>query len=183
MSSILSRFGIHKAYDIADDFKRLRRATLNSTPKFFGLDIEDRSSRVWGLISEVGYPEAILSCVAGEGGYASIYISNGLTILGAGNSSEVASTVGELVEMTTDLLSSMTKVDRYPLPEHGFVRFYALAGDGVYSTAIREQRLLKGDHRFSPLYFKAHELIERIQADHNLSAPESLAPFTDPEPS
>lgn len=166
LAGFFSLFGCskkNKPYEIADVFTDLRSAILNTSPQTIGLDLKEGSPQVWALIMETGHPEAIVSCVAGKGGNVSIYISNGGAVLGTGGFPEVLTVADELIDMVPNFMTSLAKTSSYPLPQRDFVRFYALAGDGVYSTEVKDQVLFKGDHALSPLYLKAHELMTKAK--------------------
>ena len=87
ISGLLGLFGCGKGTKsertVADIYQGLRQQVLTLDPLSLGLD-PSASNRVWGVLMETGYPEAVASLVVIADGTVSLYFSNGGGIIGVG---------------------------------------------------------------------------------------------------
>ena len=69
----------------------------------------------------------------------------------------------KMVKMANDFKDTMQPTDTYPYPNAGETKFYLLSNDGVYTASVREQVLVEGGHKFSPLFYQGQEVISQIR--------------------
>ena len=123
----------------------------------------------WGVIMEIGYPEAVVTTVAFTDGTASVLRSSGGGFFGGGTPetvqpargtflSEAAKQSGFLSPATTD----------FPQPVAGQVAFYVRTDGGVRSALSSEDELSSHAHPLSSLFSAGlrilHEYLELQKA-------------------
>ncbi len=140
----------------------LRGKAFSVKPSDLGLN-ESQTGKVWGVIMETGYPEALFSLVVFGEGSTSMYFGNGGGIIGAGEHPPVRQAAGKLLKAANSNLSDLTPVQSPALPRVGEVTFYFRTYSGLYSAGAREEDLGNGKHRLSPLFYAAHEVITAVR--------------------
>lgn len=153
-------------YKVAEVYQGLRNQVLTLNPaKLFpeGADTPADTSKVWGVLMEMGYPKAVVTLVALADSTASLYYSTGGGIIGAGQHEGPAQAVLTLIEQAAPYVVQCERVQDYPLPQPGNVRFYLLTFDGVFSTEAPEDDLGYNRHALSPLFYTAQSLISEMR--------------------
>ena len=162
ISGLFALFGCGKAqkteYRVADVYTDLRQQLLTLDPKTVGLS-PSASNRVWAVLMETGYPEAVVTLASVGDGTVSLYFSNGGGIIGVGEHEEARKAGLELISAAQAVLESTQHTDTFPLPENGHTRFHIMTFDGAYTAGALEQELGGNQHRLSPLFYKAQEVI------------------------
>ena len=116
-------------------------------------------TRVWGVLMETGYPNAVASLVAVADGSTSIYFSSGGGIIGAGQHQNVREIADRFIALVDSQVEALTITDAHPLPAVGRVRFYARTFDGLRTAEAGEQELGERRHLLSPLFHAGHAVI------------------------
>ena len=140
----------------------LRQMVLSTDPTSLGIE-RSESNKVWALLTETGYPDAVVTLVAIADGTVSLYFSNGGGIIGAGNHERVRNASDALLAAAPAFLASAQPTAEYPQPSDGNTRFYFLTFDGVFTVEAREDDLGNSRLPISPLFHKAHEVITEIR--------------------
>lgn len=141
---------------------KLRTHAFSVRPSELGLN-EAETGKVWGVIMETGYPEALFSLVVFGEGTTSIYFGNGGGIIGAGEHAPVRAAAAKLLTAAGDNLSKLMPVQAPTLPEIGEVKFYFRTHLGLYAASAQEDLLGEGKHQLSALFYLAHGVITAVR--------------------
>ena len=155
----LSATAASEHYERAEIFDDLRNQALRLNEE----TLESRNG-VLALLMETGYDESAVSVLAAADGAASLYLSGGGGILGAGQYEQVREVVFETLSEVEKHLTLLDRTDAYPLPEPRRVRFYVVTDRGVLTAEVSEDALGEKEHALSPLFYQVHELIAYIRA-------------------
>jgi hypothetical protein len=160
-------------YAIADVFRNLRGRVLALDPATVGL-APGGGRRLWGLLVEIGFPEAVASLVVIADGTVSMYFSNGGGMIGIGEH-EAPRRAGEaFLAFAPAFLPHAKPAREFPLPAPGFVRFYFLTFDGILTAEAPGEDLQSKRGPLAPLFYKAHEVITQARlADERRKAGEA----------
>lgn len=166
ISGLVGLFGCGKGTKaeraVADVYQGLRQQVLSLDPRSIGLD-PSSSNRVWGVLMETGYPEAVASLVVIADGTVSLYFSNGGGIIGVGQHEEARKAGLELLSAVPAALGHTRKTDKFPLPDNGHTRFYIMTLDGCFSADALEDALGNNRHPLSPLFHRGQDVITQVR--------------------
>ncbi len=140
--------------------KGLRDRVLTSSPEEIGLGPEYADAKVWGVLMEVAFPQAVATLLSLRDGTASLYISTGGGILGGLSAQKEAK---RFVEEAEKHLASMKPTKTFPYPESGHIAFYVLTRDGVYSYEGPEKEITSGRHALSPLFSAGNDVLTGLR--------------------
>lgn len=115
------------------------------------------------VMMEMGLPQSVATLVAASDGAASLYVSSGGGLIGAGEYENVRAAALEMVEKAEESLASMKPSKEFPLVPAGMVKFHVVTGRGVLSCEGREAELREGSHELSELFYQGHELIGQMR--------------------
>ncbi len=146
---------------MAEAYAGLREMVFTTTPLSIGL--KPAADEVWGVVMETGYPKAVASLVALADGTVSLYFSNGGGIIGLGPHPEPNRLGKELITSAQRFVTQAKLTKVYPLPQPIYTRFYLLTGNGVVTVEAKEDDLGNQRNSFSPLFYKAQDLISAIR--------------------
>jgi hypothetical protein len=143
-------------------FEELRAVALGATAVLPQPPWEHPDVR--GLVADIPMHGGFASIVALTDGTASIYLSNGGALLGAGELPGVADAVHRVLIATQDELDVFA--DAGPdgtLPPPGMVRLHLLAPEGGRAVDLDESLFwVDGSHRLSPVAAAIRALVELI---------------------
>ena len=165
MASFFSAFGLFgaemdaPAYNPAGVYDALRKQILELTAEKLKVST---SQPVLAVVMETGYPEAVATLVAVIDGSASLYFSNGGGIIGAGDNPEPNQAAKKLVAEAAGFLKGCPPTKVFPLPKKANTRFFLVTPKGILTAEAKEDDLGNDQHRLSPLFHVAHELITQI---------------------
>ncbi len=164
-------FAMADEYQQADVYMGLRTQVLSLSAGQI-----DCQSPVLAVLMETGYAEAVATLVSVADGSASLYLSNGGGIMGAGEYQQVRDSSIALVNLAAKNLGQFKPTSTFPLPEIGYTRFYVITSSGVYSEAVLEQDLGGENHELSAVFFQGHELLSYIRAANQQRNSKQKAP-------
>jgi hypothetical protein len=126
--------------------------------------------RVIGLVTDIGFPNGRASTIALFDGSASLYLSNGGGVIGAGFHEPVRSKTFEAIDLAETFLDAASPADSSPLPGANVVRFNFVTSTGVSAVEVPIKDLFNPDHRLSPLFHVVNDVITgiRLQSGDNL---------------
>ncbi len=96
-------------------------------------------------------------------GSASLYLSSGGGVIGAGFREPARSKAKQALEMADTLLDESSPTDSSPLPGSGMARFNFVTTTGVRAVEAPIQELDSGTHRLSPLFRAVDDVISEIR--------------------
>jgi hypothetical protein len=154
-------------------YTRLREMVLHVAPGDIGLMTPIAGDEVWGMLMETGYEGVVATLVALADGTVSLYFSTGGGIIRLGEYEGPRRVAWELLGVAPRFLKYCRAAISFPLPERGRVGFHLFTGHGPASAEAAEEDLAGGRDELSPLYLKAHELMEEIRVvDTELRGPQ-----------
>ena len=154
-------FRKRKKPDSAAMSRELREKALSLSASELGLKPD--GSRVWGLLMETGYPEAVATLAAFADGSTSLYFSSGGGTIGAGEHASVAGASENLLGVADEYLHEFTPASEYPLPAVGRVRFYVHTFDGILTADRNEDDLGFERDSLAPVFHAGHAVISAIR--------------------
>lgn len=153
----------HSRPDPAAAVAGLREQALTVPSRQLHLDPAPGRMQVWGVIMEIGFPEATVTLVALADGTTSLYFSNGGGIIGVGQHQVVRSASDRLIATTDAHVAEFRPTSTHPLPATGRVRFYVRTFSGLKTAEADEQELANEGHPLSPIFLAAHGVITAIR--------------------
>ena len=99
----------------------------------------------------------------GESIPSELYFSNGSGIPGTGERRAVAQASKAQVLLVEDFYGQMKPTDEFPFPVSGRNQFFVLTYAGAYWVDVDEEKLVNGEHEFSPLFFAANDVITQVR--------------------
>lgn len=174
LSGLFGMFGCGKQpenpYKVADVYQGLRQQVFNLDPAKIGLG-PTSSNRIWAVLMESGFPEAVVTLVTIADGTVSLYFSNGGGIIGLGPHDWPRKAGAALIAAAPQFLSQAKPTKEFPLPQQGHTRFYFLTYDGIFTTDSIENDLGNNKLPLSPLFYKAQDVITEARlADDKMRA-------------
>lgn len=118
---------------------------------------------VWGVLMEIGFAKGVATVVGLADGTASLYLTTGGGVMGAGARPAVRASAIHLCEAAAGFGEATVPTTSFPRPHAGQVRFYLLANPGVRTVEADEQSLRGGKHRLSPLYEAGQGVITALR--------------------
>jgi hypothetical protein len=149
--------------DPSEVVRDLREQAFTIAPTEIGITPEAGHQRVWAIVMETGYPNAVASLVALADGTTSLYFSNGGGIIGAGQHDAVRRAVARFIELVDQNADALPIAETHPLPDVGRVRFYARTFEGLRAFEASTIELGEGRHPLAALFHAAHEVITAIR--------------------
>jgi hypothetical protein len=140
------------AAPMTNDFADLR-ANYFTLPRVGGGIPEPLNpNEPWGVIMEIGYPQATVTTVAFSDGTASVLRSSGGGFFGGGDD-RVQGAAREFLKYARLVQPLMTRTGEFPGPDPGQIVFYARADTGVYAISAPEAEVSVPGSPMFPIYF------------------------------
>ncbi len=131
-----------------------------------GLTIDQNSNQPYGVIMDWNVESEITTVVSYENGNASLFYSTNDGLLNVGNVEAISSVSRQLVTVAKDYVDKFDKVNKYPLPPVGYMRFYLLTPKGIYSSGdVDSHSLVKNGVSLSSLNDAAQDLILQLSLE------------------
>ena len=149
-------------YKVEKIFTDMRNLAFIVKPA--GLNIkQEKQNQIYGVFMETGYEEAVLSLRCFADGTINIYFSKGGGTTGIGDDKAAGKSGLDFIKEADDYLSRSKLTTDYKLPDPGKTIFYILTSNGVYTYECLEKDLEKNKSEFSPLFFRAQDVITRAR--------------------
>lgn len=152
----------------AEDTVALRHHALTCKSKdAFGAGTGMHPSAIWGLVMEVSYDDGTISVVSLIDGTASMYISTGGGIIGAGEDDNIGGLSSTIASGGGTFFARYGEpVTDFPVPATDHVHFYFLSDAAVLKTDEYTETALGEDTLpLSPLFHAMHVLISMMQQE------------------
>lgn len=149
--------------DPANRFAALRERALTIGAAELGLAPTATQPHVWGLLTDIGYPEGITTLVVFADGTASLYFDNGGRIVGGGGHAPVRAAAERLLATAERHLAVLAPTGAAPLPAVGRVGFTLRTFVGDLRVEASEADLIARRHLLAPLYAAAHAVITAVR--------------------
>lgn len=145
-----------------DIYRSLRKQALTLDPTKIGF-VSSASNRIWGVLMETGYPDAIATLVMIADGTVSLYFSTGGGIIGVGQHDGPRKACESFLEFAPQFINQLQPTNEFPFPAVGNTRFYFLTCDGIFTVETLEDDLGNNRVPLSPLFHKAQEVITQAR--------------------
>jgi hypothetical protein len=122
----------------------------------------DAVGEAWGVLMELGRPTAFATLVALSDGTASIYISTGGGIIGAGSRPAINAAARAVVALAHDALPALTPTSTYPPPSPDEATLYVLTNEGVRGWSGPGASISGQDHPLSALWWACQTLFRDL---------------------
>lgn len=150
------------------DYRPVQHYT-NLRTLLFGTDLgelaerrPDTLDRVWGVVMEAGYPEAVVTLLALADGTVSIYLSTGGGLTGLGDYEHIHNASQRLIRLAAEFSVACEPMREFPLPRKGHTRICLLTYTGPVGLDIDESDLNR-ESGTAPLFERGHELMAMIR--------------------
>lgn len=141
----------------------MRERIFALAPRELGLAPGPGHTRVWAVLMETGYAEAVASLLAVVDGTTSIYFSTGGGVIGAGQHDAVRDAAQRFITLVDAQVESFEPTTEHPLPDVGRVRFYVLTFEGLRTEEAGDDDLGENRHPLSPLFHAGHAVITAVR--------------------
>ena len=149
--------------DPAAAARDLREAALRHRAQDLGIAPAPELPRVFGILMETGYDQAVASLVVFAEGSASLYFSTGGGVIGAGEHESVAEAMVPFFLTAEEHLGAFSRTAQTPYPAPGRVRFYVRTYDGTLTAEASEDDLGNMRHELSNLFHAGHGVISAVR--------------------
>ena len=143
--------------------KDLRTQALTLSPKQIGISPSSVHPHVWGILMEIGYPEALATLVSLADGTTSLYLGHGGGIIGGGDHENVRRATRAFLAVAEAHRESLIPTESFPFPNIGRVTFYVLTFDGTLTADADQNDLGEGKHKLSELFHAGHDVIGELR--------------------
>lgn len=149
-------------------YREQRTAALTANWRKLGFSPTSKNPRVWGILMEIGYPNAVVALHCLLNGSVSFFFGYGKSITGMGANDSVRMKAEEFLLAAETNFKKLNPVKKYPLPEIDRVRFYVMTYDGIY-TAQDNRNIANDDHELFSLFRSGHEVIAAMRSAQDAS--------------
>jgi hypothetical protein len=125
-----------------------------------------------GVIMETGYDRGVVTFAAMSDSSISIYFSWGGGMIGAGSHDRPAAAARNLAVGIAQNMELFQKTLDTSLPKVGETKFFVLVDDDVLCASGKEQELIAGKHKLSPLFHAAHAVMGEVRKLYDQIPPE-----------
>ena len=143
--------------------RQLREQALGVTAADLGLGPTGPRPDVWGVLMEMGFRDAVATLATFADGSASLYISSGGGVIGAGQHQPVRDEAERFLFVVQQSLAEFQPASDTPLPSEGRVRFYVRTFDSTLTAEADEKLLGNRLHKLSPVFLAGHAVLTQMR--------------------
>jgi hypothetical protein len=143
--------------------RQLREKALSVTAADLSLEPTEARLNVWGVLMELGYPQAVATLAVFADGSASLYINTGGGVIGAGEHKPVRAEAEKFLFATQSFVQHFERTGETPYPRAGRVRFYVRTFEGTLTAEAGEEELGRKIHPLGPLFHTGHAVITQMR--------------------
>lgn len=148
-------------------FDDLRSNALTITAGDLGFSFPADQTIVFGVVMDMGMQGATATLVAYQSGDASLYLSSGGGVIGAGQHQSVSQAAKQFVQQAQGFLDKATKTMSTSLPATGAACFYLLTNNGIYAGQDQISNMETGQAGWGPLFYGGNLLLTEIRLASN----------------
>jgi hypothetical protein len=143
--------------------RELRDKALSVTAEDLKLAPTEARLNVWGILMELGYPQAIATLAVFADGTSSLYISTGGGVIGAGQHKPVREEAEKFLFVAQSHIEHFEPADGLPYPKAGRVRFYIRTFETTLTAEADAEELGSNHHKLGPLFHAGHAVITQMR--------------------
>jgi hypothetical protein len=121
------------------------------------------ANQIWGVIMEMGFPDATVTLVALVDGTASLYFSSGGGFIGGVGHEAVRKAASKMCHVADAFVPSCSPATEFPFPKQGYTIFYILTKDGKVTATALESDLGEEKHALSSLFYAGQDVITQLR--------------------
>ena len=137
---------------------------LNVTPEQLQISLPADKTKVFGVLMDWDFGDRIATFVSFSNGEASMYLSTGGGVIGAGEYKNVSKVAKAFVEMAQKKFDKVTKIDSTPLPDKSCVRFYFMTNKGKFTAQEDLKNFNNKSSIWLPLFEEGNKLILELKS-------------------
>ena len=153
----------HEEKDSAAKSGRLRDMALSVAAADLQLSPAPALPNVWGVLMDLGYPQATATLAVFADGTTSLYISSGGGVIGAGEHPPVREEAEKFLSVVESHIADFEPADETPYPRPGRVRFYVRTYKGTLTAEADEKDLGERRHKLAPVFHAGHAVITQMR--------------------
>ena len=138
----------------------LRRRILLGTPADYGVA---GPAGVWAVAMDMGMKPATATVVALIDGNASLYTTGTFGVMGGVGHAQVRAAAMALCVLANSFVDATVPTGDTGYPGPGRIRFYLKTPDSLRMVEEDQAALGAGDHRLSPLFLAAHDVLSTLR--------------------
>jgi hypothetical protein len=143
--------------------RELRDKALSVTAADLSLAPTQTRLDVWGVLMELGYPQATATLAVFADGTSSLYISTGGGVIGSGEHKPVREESEKFLFAAQCFIEHFEPAGETPYPKPGRVRFYIRTFETTLAAEADEQELGRNLHELGPLFHAGHAVITQMR--------------------
>jgi hypothetical protein len=147
----------------AEMSRNLRDMALRVAPSELDLAPTEERPNVFGILMDLGYGDAVATLSVFADGSASLYISTGGGVIGAGEHQTVRAASEQLLAIVEAHHADFERAKEVALPRGGRVHFHIRTFGGTLTAEADEQELGIGRHKLSPVFHAGHAVITQMR--------------------
>jgi len=145
-------------------YESLRKNALNVSAEQLEIQIPDSETKVYGIVMDWDQSDdGVATMVAFETGDASLYLSQGATVIGGGQHDNVTKAVARYIAKGQGYLDRATKTETTPLPDKDCIRFYLKTNKGTYTTQETMTNIENGTSPWLSLFEEANVVLAQLR--------------------
>lgn len=144
-------------------YTRLRNLALTTSSNGLGLHLSS-PLEPYTVIMDMDMGRGTATVMASATGAASLYLSTGGGVIGAGETSpEAAAAAKQFVQLAATYVPQMRKSADQPLPGAGQITFYVVTDSGVFTAGAAAEELGERKNALSPLFYAGQGVVTQIR--------------------
>ncbi len=143
--------------------RTLRDKALSVSASDLSLEPIEARQQVWGVLMELGYPQAVATLAVFADGSSSLYISTGGGVIGAGEHKPVRDEAEKFLAVAQSHVADFERAHETPYPKQGRVRFYVRTFETTLTAEADEVDLGRLRHKLGPLFHAGHAVITQMR--------------------
>ncbi|MBI2957201.1 MAG: tetratricopeptide repeat protein [Chloroflexi bacterium] len=146
-------------------YRESRKAILSTNPILTRIAPSKEAPNVWGVVIDLSLPEDAVTLAVLANGTTNLYFGRGGGILDAGKNGAVAGASKDLIVEAERWFKGMapSSSSSFPLPSANRVGFHIMTFSGTFTADAGDSELLHGEHKLSPLFRTAQEVLTQVR--------------------
>ncbi len=128
-----------------ETYIEMRSALLDINPEEFGMTKSESNNQIFGVILDISQGDSVVTISAYQTGDVSVYYSTGMLYMAGVNVERFREMAVEYTNLSQEYIELAEKTDNKNLPESGFVKFYFVTNNGIYSYQNELNSILENE--------------------------------------
>lgn len=141
----------------------LRSIAFSITPDQLGIKVDQKETKVYGVIMEWGMDDATVTVVSFLSGDASLYLSSGFAVIGGIKHEKIQHAAVTFTSRAAQFIDMAAMTETTPQPGKDIVRFYLLTNKGKFVIQETIKNLDEKTSKYEELFSLGNVLIKEIR--------------------